>query len=93
MKNYSAFSTAILFLFITATSCEKVIELDLNEAEKKIVVEAILKDNPGDNKILLSYTSAVYTDQLQFQYQIRMETFILFQKIQSFQVIITTQVL
>jgi hypothetical protein len=49
-------------LFI-ATSCEKVIELELNDAEKKIVVEAVLKDNLGDNKILLSYTSAVYTDQ------------------------------
>lgn len=44
-------------------SCEKVINLDLDEAEKQIVVEAVLKDNPGNNKILLSYTSAVYTDQ------------------------------
>jgi hypothetical protein len=54
------FVYAALFM---ASSCEKVIELELNEAEKKIVVEAVLKDNPGDNKILLSYTSAVYTDQ------------------------------
>lgn len=56
-------SPIILFALFIATSCEKVIELELNDAEKKIVVEAVLKDNPGDNKILLSYTSAVYTDQ------------------------------
>lgn len=55
----------ILILVVSAAlvSCKKVIQLELNDAEKKIVVEAILKDNPGNNKILLSYTSAVYTDQ------------------------------
>ncbi len=63
MKQNTILSSLILgSLFITA-SCEKVIDLELNDAEKKIVVEAVLKDNPGDNKILLSYTSAVYTDQ------------------------------
>jgi len=45
------------------SSCEKVIELDLNEAEQKIVVEAVLKDSPGNNYILISQTSTVYTDQ------------------------------
>ncbi|MBI3134229.1 MAG: DUF4249 domain-containing protein [Bacteroidetes bacterium] len=45
------------------SSCEKVIELELNEAPPKIVVEAVLKDGPGNNSVLLSYTSAVYTDQ------------------------------
>lgn len=52
------FAGVILF-----SSCEKVIELELNEAEQRIVVEGVLKDSPGNNYILLSKTSAVYTDQ------------------------------
>jgi hypothetical protein len=53
----------LLTLTFFATGCEKVIELELNEAEQRIVVEAVLKDDPGNNYILLSKTSAVYTDQ------------------------------
>jgi len=47
----------------STTACEKVIDLELNEAPPQIVVEAVLKDGVGNNSILLSYTSAVYTDQ------------------------------
>jgi len=59
----------IIFLIISATffafaSCEKKIDLELNDAEQQIVVEGVLKDSPGNNYILLSYTSAVYTDQI-----------------------------
>ena len=54
------FSGLSVGLFV---SCEKVIELELNEAEQRIVVEAVLKDSPGNNYILLSRTSTVYTDQ------------------------------
>lgn len=50
-------------LAVAAVSCEKVIVLELDEAPPQIVVEAVLKDSPGNNYILLSYTSAVYTDQ------------------------------
>jgi hypothetical protein len=63
MKPKSVYFLILFLTSITTTSCEKVIDLELNEAEPKIVVEAVLKDHPGDNKILLSYTSAVYTDQ------------------------------
>ncbi|MBK9191339.1 MAG: DUF4249 domain-containing protein [Crocinitomicaceae bacterium] len=59
MKNFWVF----IFSVLVFTSCEKVIDLDLNEAESRIVVEAVLKDGPGNNSIKLSYTSAVYTDQ------------------------------
>jgi len=63
MKKHLAFLAGMsAFLMLTA-SCEKVIELELNEAPPKIVVEAVLKDGVGNNSILLSYTSAVYTDQ------------------------------
>jgi hypothetical protein len=38
------------------SSCTKVIELDLNEAEKKYVIEAVLTDVPGTAKVLLTET-------------------------------------
>ncbi|MGB0881361.1 MAG: DUF4249 domain-containing protein [Vicingaceae bacterium] len=44
-------STAILF-----TSCEKEIDLDLDESEQLFVVEAIVHDNLGDNYVLLTKT-------------------------------------
>jgi len=56
----------LFFIFLLLgifCSCEKVIELDLNEAEQKIVIEAVLKDSPGYNYILISQSSTVYTDQ------------------------------
>ena len=59
MKKAALFILPLLLF----TSCEKVIELDLNEADTRIVVEAVLKDGPGNNSVKLSYTSAVYTDQ------------------------------
>lgn len=60
-------SNSKLFYAILLTgffvSCEKVIELELNEADQQIVVEAVLKDSPGNNYVLISYSSTVYTDQ------------------------------
>ncbi|MBK7130387.1 MAG: DUF4249 domain-containing protein [Crocinitomicaceae bacterium] len=58
LKYYS-----IVLITLSLFSCEKVIDLELNEASPEIVVEAVLKDSPGNNYIMLSYTSAVYTDQ------------------------------
>jgi len=52
-----------VLVFGLVVSCEKVIELDLNDADQRIVVEAVLKDSPGNNFVLLSLTSTVYTDQ------------------------------
>lgn len=59
MRRFAFFIIPVLLF----TSCEKVIELDLKEADTRIVVEAVLKDGPGNNSVKLSYTSAVYTDQ------------------------------
>jgi hypothetical protein len=42
-----------LFLF---TSCEKVIQLDLNGAEKKYVIEAVITDQPGTARVLITET-------------------------------------
>ena len=52
----------IFFLAGIVLSCEKVIDIPLNEADQRIVVEAVLKDSPGDNYILLSKTGGVYTE-------------------------------
>lgn len=47
----------VSFLFILVlSSCEKVIDLDLNDAEKKYVIEAVIMDQPGKTKVLLSQT-------------------------------------
>lgn len=53
----SIFITALLFL-----SCEKVIEIPLDDADRKFVIEGILKDNPGDNVIKISKSGSVYED-------------------------------
>lgn len=49
----------ILSLFITTTSlysCQKVIDVDLNEAEPRVVVEAEINDQPGPYYVALSRT-------------------------------------
>jgi len=38
------------------TSCEKVIQLDLNEAEKKYVIEAEISDSPNSCKVIVTQT-------------------------------------
>ena len=52
---------AALFL----SSCEKVIHLDLNTAEKKYVIEAMVTDQPGTAQVLLSQTKN-FDDNNQF---------------------------
>lgn len=43
-----------LFSVLFLASCEKVIELDLKDAEKKYVIEGILTDQPDMTKVLIS---------------------------------------
>ena len=61
ISNLKLFCAGLMAVFFV--SCEKVIELELNEADQQMVVEAVLKDSPGNNYILISYSSTVYTDQ------------------------------
>jgi hypothetical protein len=56
MKVLSLFSG--LFLLLSLTSCEKVIDIDLNEADKKYVIEGVLTDQPGSCQVLVSTTVA-----------------------------------
>jgi hypothetical protein len=50
----------ILTVGLVVTACEKVIDVPLEESERKVVVEAVFRDNPGDNYVLLSKTGSVY---------------------------------
>ncbi len=50
---------SVVFVF---TSCEKVIELPVNEADQKFVIEAPLSNYAGDSYILLSKTAPIYDE-------------------------------
>jgi hypothetical protein len=50
----------LLVLFLGVVSCEKVIEIPLNESDKKVVIEAICNDRVGESKVLLSKSGSVY---------------------------------
>lgn len=63
MRYYSSFALNTLkrFFFCTLpvlifSSCQKVIHVDLNSAEKKYVIEAIVTDQPGTAKVLITQT-------------------------------------
>ena len=47
---------------ITATSCEKVIDVPLNEADQQIVIEGVGRNFVGESYVLLSRTGSVYDD-------------------------------
>ncbi|MEO9534251.1 MAG: DUF4249 domain-containing protein [Crocinitomicaceae bacterium] len=53
------FIIPVLMVFI---SCEKVIDIPLNEADQKVVVEAQLYDIPYESFVKLSKTGSVYDD-------------------------------
>lgn len=47
-------------LLSLASACEKVIDLPLNEADQRIVVEGILKDRANSSQIVISKSAPVY---------------------------------
>lgn len=54
---------SLLFLFVlTFCSCEKVIELKLNDADIKYVVEGIITNEPGVCKVNLTQSKPFYED-------------------------------
>lgn len=52
---------AFLLLLLT-TSCQKVINVDLDEADKKLVIDAVLTDQAGGCMVKLSTTKDFYDD-------------------------------
>jgi len=57
---FLAVCSVILF-----ASCEKTIDLDLDESAQKIVIEAIVHDSLGDNYVILSKTRAYNNNSAQ----------------------------
>lgn len=50
------YSFYLLLLTIVFSSCEKVIDIDLNSSEKKLVIEGVLTTTIGSAKVLISET-------------------------------------
>jgi hypothetical protein len=55
MQNKLSLIPAFLLLLLF-NSCEKVIDIDLNSAEKKYVIEAVITDHPGSAKVVITQT-------------------------------------
>lgn len=58
MRKAIIFFAVVLFSF----SCEKVIDIPLNEADRRVVVEATLYDIPNESCVKISKTGSVYDD-------------------------------
>jgi hypothetical protein len=52
------FGISILFI----ASCEKVIDVPLEESERRMVIEGVMRDQPGNNYVLISKTGSVYDE-------------------------------
>src|SRR5687767_11609180 len=68
-SNYSLYNKPGLMQMLTGlltivffSSCQKVIDVDIKNAEKKYVVEAIVTEEQGASKVLLSTTKNVSED-------------------------------
>ena len=60
-----------LALLVFNTSCEKVILIELNEADQKIVVDAIVSNDSVQNYVILSKSGGFYQNNDFRQYQMR----------------------
>ena len=58
MKNVAL----IIFGLVLFSSCEKVIDVPLNEADRRVVVEGALYDIPFESSVKISKTGSVYDD-------------------------------
>lgn len=50
------YTRALPFFLILLSSCTKVIDLNLNDAEKKYVIEGVITDQAGTSRVLISQT-------------------------------------
>lgn len=56
MIRSNIYGSLLIFSAVLFTSCEKVIDISLNDAEKKYVVEAVVTDEAGSAKVLITQT-------------------------------------
>jgi hypothetical protein len=57
MKNYIIKYIGLALFSLLILSCEKVIEIDLNEIDQKIIVEGVVMEGVGNNFVLISKTT------------------------------------
>ncbi|MFT3946394.1 MAG: DUF4249 domain-containing protein [Agriterribacter sp.] len=65
MMRNKIYGGLLMLLVVFISSCEKVIDINLNDAEKKYVVEAVVTDEPGSAQVLISQTKN-FSDDNQF---------------------------
>lgn len=53
----------LLLSLVALSSCEKVIDVELNDAEPRIVVEGQITSKEGENMVLLTKTSSFYSSE------------------------------
>jgi len=64
MRSLFTFKTgAIILLLFVFASCEKIIEMDLNKSEDKLVVEAILSNLQNQSVVRLSKSNPLFTGE------------------------------
>ncbi|MBC8319801.1 MAG: DUF4249 domain-containing protein [Bacteroidetes bacterium] len=61
MQKILKYSWLFIFISFTLVSCEKVIDLDLNTAEPRLVIEGNITSNPGPYLVSLSTSGDYYT--------------------------------
>lgn len=66
MKRYYTYILTLLIL-VLFSSCEKVVELDLEDAEQMTVIEGIIHDSISDNFVLLSKSRPFNDNQGSFE--------------------------
>ncbi len=57
----------ILVIALLSISCEKVVELDLDNAQQMLVVEALVHDSVGDNYVLISKSKSFNDNEGKFE--------------------------
>jgi hypothetical protein len=62
-KESFSFVILVLIVFISQ-ACQKVINVDLNDAEPRIVIEGLITDKPGPYKVLVSKSASYFNDTI-----------------------------
>ncbi|OFX22899.1 MAG: hypothetical protein A2033_05750 [Bacteroidetes bacterium GWA2_31_9] len=52
-----------ILILLIISSCEKVIDVDLNSSNPKVVIEAVITNNPGPYKVTLTKTADYFNPQ------------------------------
>lgn len=55
---------SLLFGFVMLTACEKVIDVDLDEADPKLVIEAKLQEGTHEFEVQISYSAPYFENEL-----------------------------